>query len=78
MRQSVYSQSPGDKSGDIKDDLKKNAKRSPTKKGVFSKSKGDVTSQMENAVRTTLIAEKYEAEQNAKRELEEQRSRDIS
>ena len=32
---------------------------------------------MESAVRTTLIAEKYEAEQNAKRELEDQRLRDI-
>ena len=83
LRQSVYSASPNDKSvivdksAEIKDDLKRKGK-SPTKKGVFSKANGDVTAQMESAIKTTLIAEKHEAEQNAKRELEEQRSRDIS
>lgn len=58
----------------MKDDLRKTigSKGSPSKKGgVFSKNKDAVTTQMENAVRTNLIAEKFEAEKEMKKELTE-------
>jgi hypothetical protein len=48
-----------------KSDLRKtlSKKGSPSKKGgVFSKSRDSVTTKMENAVRSNLIAEKHEAE----------------